>query len=70
MAKIHTRQRRGYSLSTRTTKRRMSNMRRKRPKSFYTEESAHKWAEAHGHKKGGYELVKAKKGKKFQVKKI
>ena len=67
MAKIHTRVKRKASIS----KRRMERAgRKKRPKTFCTESAAHKWAETHKLKKGSYELAKAKKGKKFQVKKI
>jgi len=67
MVKTHTRAKRRYSISKRRLKR---AGREKRAKTFYTEEAAHKWAETHGLKKGKYELVKAKKGRKFQVKEI
>ena len=70
MKKLHTRQKRKFDLASTKSGKELIKKRKKRPKTFKTEAAAHKWAEAQGHKKGKYELIKVKKGKKFQVKKI
>lgn len=70
MKKIHTRTKRKFSVSTHKAGIDRERHRKKRPKTLKTEAAAHKWAEAHGFAKGKYELIKAKKGKRFQVKAI
>ena len=44
--------------------------RKKRPKTFKTEESANLWALNHGLKPEEYYLKKVKKNKKFQINKL
>lgn len=38
-----------------------------RPKTFKTEETAHAWASSHGLKQGAYTLKSVKRNKKFQI---
>ncbi len=70
MVKLHTRQKRKLDLASSKSRKHLNKKRKKRPKTFRTEAAAHKWAETHGLKKDKYTLIKAKKGKKFQVKTI
>jgi len=70
MAKLHTRQKRKLYLATSKSRKHLNKKRKPRPKTFKTEAAAHKWAETHKLKKDKYTLIKVKKGKKFQVKKI
>lgn len=58
--KIHTRQKRYMSKEK-------GRNRKKRPKTFKTEESAHAWALKHGLKPEQYYLKKVKRNKKFQI---
>ena len=70
MKKLHTRQKRKLGIASTKSGKELTKKRKKRPKTFKTEEAAHKWAETHGFVKGKYELIKVKKGKKFQAKAI
>lgn len=69
MKKIHTGVKRKFGLSRSLRHYRFFHpgIRKHRPKTFKTEESAHQWASKHGLKKEQYYLKSAKKGKKFQV---
>lgn len=69
MRKVHTRVKRKHRLPTHRKHRFYfsSVVRKKRPKTFATEESAHKWAEQNKLKKGTYSLKKVKKNKRFQI---
>ena len=68
MGKMHTRAKRKLGL---TTSFRHVNRNRSQgkhgPKTFKTEESAHKWAVEHKLDKSKYTLVPAKKRKKFKI---
>ena len=70
MKKLHTRQKRKLDLTSSKTGKELNKKRKKRPKSFRTENAAHAWAEKHKLRKDKYTLIKVKKGKKFQVRKI
>ncbi|MBW2993428.1 hypothetical protein KY317_02545 [Candidatus Woesearchaeota archaeon] len=70
MKKLHTRQKRKLDLTSSKTGKDLIKKRKKRPTSFRTETAAHAWAEKRKYKKDTYKLIKVKKGKKFQVKKI
>lgn len=69
MAKIHTRIKRRYGLST--SRGHYSYFhgigKKHRPKTFNTEESANAWALKQGFKPEQYDLKKVKRNKKFQV---
>ena len=69
MAKIHTRIKRRYGLST--TRRHYSYfhgiLKRHRPKTFNTEESANAWALKQGLKPEQYSIKNVKRNKKFQM---
>jgi len=69
MAKIHTRIKRRYGLST--TQRHYPYFhgieKKHRPKTFNTEEAANAWALKQGLKPGQYHIKKVKHNKKFQV---
>ncbi len=69
MAKIHTRIKRRYGLST--TQRHypyFHRIRKKhRPKTFKTEEAANAWALKQGLKPNQYYLKNVKRSKKFQI---
>lgn len=69
MAKIHTRAKRKYGLSTKHGHYRYFHRIKKknRPKTFKAEEYAHAWASKHNLKPEQYYLKKAKKNKKFQI---
>ena len=69
MPKIHTRMKRKIGLSS-TRKHQYyfhPAIKKNRPRTFKTEESANKWAAAHGLKPAEYSLNSVKKGKRFQV---
>ena len=68
MRKIHTREKRKFGLS------RNKNwyyffhpVKRRRPKTFKTEEAANTWASKHGLKQDQYYFKKVKLNKKFQI---
>ena len=66
MKKIHSRIKRKYRLSTHVGQHHFFHPnKRKRPKTFKTEESAHNWAKEHGI--SNYSLKKVKRDKKFQI---
>ncbi len=69
MAKIHSRIKRRYGLSTSHGHYRYFHRKGKnrRPKTFNTEESANAWALKQGLKPEQYSLKNAKSGKKLQV---
>lgn len=70
MKKIYTRAKRKLELSTHLRHYNFFHpgiKRKKRPKTFKTEESAHAWALNHGLKPEEYYLKLVKKGKKFQI---
>jgi len=69
MAKIHTRIKRRYGLSTSHGHHSYFHGigKKNRPKTFNTEESANAWALKQGLKPEQYNLSKAKRNKKFQV---
>ena len=69
MAKIHSRIKRRYGLSTGHGHYRYFHRmgKNRRTKTFNTEESAHAWASKQGLKQEQYDLKKAKRGKKLQV---
>ena len=70
MHKIHTRQKRKMERGTGLSHKNLVNggKRKKRPKTFLTEERAREWARENGIKK--FELVNVKKDKKFMVKEL
>lgn len=66
MAKLHTKRKRRYGLtSNRGFKKTMLNPRKKRAKTFVSEESADIWAKENNIKE--YSLKKVKKGKRFEI---
>jgi len=69
MAKIHTRIKRRYGLSTSHGHHSYFHGigKKNRPKTFNTEEAANAWALKQGFKPGQYDLKKVKRNKKFQV---
>jgi len=68
MGKMHTRAKRKLGLTTSLRHRRLGSKTSKHgPRTFKTEESAHKWAAEHKLDKGKYTLVPAKKRKKFKI---
>ncbi len=70
MKKIHTRIKRKYGLSTHKNWYYFFHptlVKRKRPKTFKTEEAANDWASNHGLKPEEYWLKSVKHNKKFQI---
>ena len=69
MAKIHTRIKRRYGLSTSHGHHSYFHGigKKNRPKTFKTEEAANAWALKQGLKPGQYHIKKVKHNKKFQV---
>ena len=66
---MHTRAKRKLGLTTsfRYRKTNRGLVKKHGPKTFKTEESAHKWAAENKLDKGKYNLVPAKKRKKFKI---
>ena len=69
MVKIHGNRKRRLGLSRRVSHYSYFHptLKKNRPKTFSTEETANSWALSKGLKAGEYSLSKAKKGKRFQV---
>jgi len=69
MGKMHTRIKRRLGLTTSLSygNKDQSLGKNRGPKTFKTEESAHKWAAENKIDKGKYTLVPAKKHKKFKI---
>jgi len=68
MKKIHSRIKRKFKLSTHVGQHHFFHpSKRKRAKTFKTEQSAHNWAKEHGISKEKYSLKRVKKDKKFQI---
>ncbi len=69
MKKIHTQQKRKFGLSTHVSQYEFFHpgLKKHRPKTFKTEDSAHRWALQHALKPGQYSLKKVKHNKKFQI---
>jgi len=69
MAKVHTRVKRKFGLSTRFRHDNFFHptVRKKRPKTFNTEKAANAWALNHGLKPGQYSLKNAKRDKKLRI---
>jgi hypothetical protein len=69
MRKVHTRIKRKFGLSTHLNQYSFFHpgIKKHRPKTFKTEESANAWALNHGLKPEQYYLKQVKKGKKFQI---
>lgn len=70
MGKIHTRIKRRVGLSTHKSWHYFFHptlIKRKRPKTFKTEEAAHYWALNHGLNTEQYYLKKVKRNKKFEI---
>lgn len=70
MKKIHTRIKRKYGLSSHKNWYYFFHpalAKRKRPKTFKTEETANAWALNHGLKPGQYYLKKVKRNRKFEI---
>ena len=66
---MHTRVKRKLGLTTSFSYRKTNQglVKKHGPKTFKTEESAHKWAVEHKLDNGKYTLVPAKKRKKFKI---
>ena len=68
MGKLHTRAKRKLGLTTSFRHNSPKNLVKKHgPRTFKTEESAHKWAVKNKLEKGKYSLVSVKKRKKFKI---
>ena len=69
MVKIHGNRKRKLGLSRRAKHYSYFHPieRKNRPKTFSTQETADSWAASNGIKPGQYNLIKVKKGKRFQV---
>jgi len=69
MGKMHTRAKRKLGLTTSISyrKRKQGLVSKNGPKTFKSEESAHKWAADNKLDKGKYTLVPAKKRKKLKI---
>lgn len=69
MGKMHTRAKRKLGLTTSMSHRKtnLGFVKKRGPRTFKTEETAHKWAAEHKLDKGKYTLVPAKKRKKFKI---
>ena len=63
---MHTRAKRKLGLTS-SLRHGSSSIKKNRPKTFKTEESAHKWADDNKLDKSKYDLVPAKKRLKFKI---
>jgi len=69
--KIHTRQKRNYRLATHVSQNHFFHAKkRKRNKTFKSEEDAHIWASESNLKKDEYSLKKVKRNKRFEIVKL
>ncbi|MEM4260206.1 MAG: hypothetical protein QXG00_03145 [Candidatus Woesearchaeota archaeon] len=69
MKKIHTRRKRKHGLSTKKRHYRYfhATIRKKRPRTFFSEEQAHNWAKNIGLEKDKYEVLLTKHNRKFKI---